>query len=167
MNKCSDHPIQAASFGLINPLMELPGWSTMTLGGSMEWIIRPIDDRTKFECPVCGQPLFPELSICGHVVFCFVDAPGDSAYYHHATDAFSSFLFLELLTDETLADKWLDDPSDELIRLAKAGSLGYRELPDIPPTSALLERYPADLTVHEFEATSSIYGGRVIIGVDS
>ena len=136
----------------------------------MDWIESSIDNQMSFNCPVCGKSLIPKMVICEHVEFYFSDFPDDSSQCHYATDAFSSFLFLELLVDDKMGDEFLEDFSEDAIKRARAGLLGYQELPGIMPTMESLDNYfkvNPDLTVYEFKAAQYTYGGTILIALNN
>ncbi len=136
----------------------------------MDWIESSIDNHMSFNCPVCGKSHIPEMVMCEHVEFYFSDFPDDSSHYHYATDAFSSFLFLELLVDDEMGDEFLEDFSEDAIKRAKAGLLGYQELPGIMPTMESLDKYfkvNPNLTVYEFKAAQYTYGGTILIAINN
>ena len=135
----------------------------------MNWVSSSIDAETVFDCPHCGGSLIPGLAFCGHVVFFFIDTPDDVARYYYASDAFSSYLYLEIVSSQELSDIWLENPDADLVGLAKAGRLGYQALPGIEPTKKFLQGYcglNSDMTVYEFTAKQSTYGGHVMIALE-
>jgi hypothetical protein len=137
-------------------------------GGCMNWVSSSIDAETVFDCPHCGGSLIHGLAFCRHVVFFFIDTPDDAARYYYASDAFSSYLYLEIVNSQELSDIWLENPDTNLVGLAKAGRLGYQEIPGIEPTKEFLQGYcglDSDMTVYEFTAKQLTYGGHVMIGL--
>lgn len=134
----------------------------------MNWVSSIIDAETVFDCPHCGGSLIHGLAFCRHVVFFFIDTPDDAARYYYASDAFSSYLYLEIVNSQELSDIWLENPDTNLVGLAKAGRLGYQEIPGIEPTKEFLQGYcglDSDMTVYEFTAKQLTYGGHVMIGL--